>query len=662
MQGIGVFVAILLLLGLNVRPAHAQEDEKYPGGFTLIPVKAQSIRLLSMIVDAHIREAEDGQVYVDIQAVYRVHNRNKKGGETLSVAFPGYAVDGPPIDQVTLKAGKREIRFSEARTQWWIADVDLKADERVNLLLSYTARLGDAAVLRFRYPLELTAQQWAGALESARFTLAFDEPPNPQSWLKLTPQNYQLTAESITWSYEAKDPARPIDYVFLRPSLWRELREARRAAAASNASAEDFLALGEIYGRLATLEKDSNLFERYFPLAVAAYNQAQVANPTLARPYLALAQLYGLKAEQSQPPDPSYLALATSQLGGALQHGVQDAAIVDAAARNYALLITQARLRGDFEAANQYLKEAEMVSEKAPALSESPLMQEAKRRLAIDWAESVFQDQGSGPARRVLTELFGADVVTPNQGSFARISSLHVETETAAGMRVLRIQAAPREDGEALVTQLFRALSRTETGKIMQESAETPTLRIELMFESAEELAAALRSLAEVTPDEPEWAMLHALLRPELLLWEQQDEGWRSEVRFSERVNLSAVANRLDEEAAKLEAAATSLNEADPLESLLARVWRAEAQVWRRLLENNRARYTLTMHPEPGAPIVRIWSLEPGDDITMSGQAMRYNIVPYLIGALAGYFVILIALLTLRGLWMRLSERRKSRA
>ena len=661
MQGIGVLIILLILLGSGASAARAQESgSEYPGGYTLTPLDPEPVRLLSLVVDANIRETE-AQAFVDVQAVYRVHNRDQRTTQTLRVAFPGYEVDGPPLEQVTLAAGKREIRFGEARTQWWIAELDVKPDERLNLVLSYSAPLGDAPVLRFRYPLDLTARQWPGRLESARFTLTFDEPPNPQSWLKLTPEDYDLTAEAITWSYDMEDPGEPIDYVFLRPSLWARLREARRAAADPSATAEDFLNLGDIYAELAAMNGDDGYFDRYFPLAVAAYNQTQTANPNLAQPYLALARLYGKKAEATQPPDAAYLALATEQLAGALKHGVEDDALVEQTARNYALLIAQARLRGDFQAANQYLKEVNALAEQVPALAANPLIQEARRRLAIDWAKNVFQNEGSGPARAVLAQLFGAEAVQPAGARFARITSLHVETETTPGQRSIRIQAAPRKGQEAFVSQLFMALNRTGVGTIVEEPGPTPTLLIALTFDSADELREALAELADVTPDEPEWAMLHRLFRPQSLQWTREDQGWRVDESFIERVDLTSVTAQLDDEAAKLDRAAAAANVGDPQEALTADVWRAEAEAWRRLLDNNRARYTLTMQPDPGAPIVRIWSLEPGEAVTMSGQATRYNALPYLIGAFLAYLIVLAVILVLRGAWRRWREKRGGR-
>ncbi|MCW5859736.1 MAG: hypothetical protein KIS63_15665, partial [Caldilineales bacterium] len=349
----------------------AQAQEGYPGGYTLMPLEPGPVQLLSLMVDASIRD-DGAQAVVDVQVVYRLHNTDKNQPRPLRVAFPGYAVEGPPPESFSLQAAGRDIALRQGQQQWWVAEVTLAADERLNLNLTYSTPLGAGPFVRFRYPLDLTARLWPGRLESARFTLGFTQPPNPQSWLQLTPETYKQTAESITWSYDTVDPDAPIDYWLMRPAIWEQLRAARQAAVASASAAAQF-DLGAVYTQLATGAGEVAVFDRYFPLAVAAYHRAQELAPAEPAAYLALAELYRLRAARSDPPDPTFGALATAQLAAALENGVQDPSLAGQVAAEYADLIASARQRGDFAAAGAYLSRLEALASR----SQAPLETEA---------------------------------------------------------------------------------------------------------------------------------------------------------------------------------------------------------------------------------------------------------------------------------------------
>ncbi|HEY53338.1 MAG TPA: hypothetical protein G4N94_07775, partial [Caldilineae bacterium] len=132
-----------------------------------------------MTVDANIRD--DGQQAIaEVQVVFRVHNQDKKNNRTLTVAIPGYPAPKPPPSQLSFATGGNPIPMTRGNQQWWVADIKLKPNQRRNLVLTYSASLGSAPFVRFSYPLELTAQVWPDRLNSARVTLTFTDPPNPQ--------------------------------------------------------------------------------------------------------------------------------------------------------------------------------------------------------------------------------------------------------------------------------------------------------------------------------------------------------------------------------------------------------------------------------------------------------------------------------------------------
>jgi hypothetical protein len=640
MQGWRALLLLFSLLAVMSGLGGAQAQSDYPGGYTLMPLAPDKIVLLSMTADVNFHD--DGVTTVaEVQINYRLYNRDKGASQTLRVAIPGYPAPKPPPAEITLFLGGKEVPKTPGNQQWWLADITLKPNQRANLVMTYAAPLGDDPIVHFRYPLELTAQMWPGRLESARFTLSFPAPPHPQSWISLTPENYQLTAESVTWSYDVKDPKQPIDFLFIRPSLWDQIQEARRTAV-GNASPGAHKTLGAIYAQLATVTQNPDIFERYYPLAVASYAQAQQLAPADPDAYLALAQLYQLRADLSPDEASSYTALAINELVSALDHGIDDPAIRERVIKGFASLIARARARGDFDAANAYLQRLDALAQTYPELINSADIQSERRALAIDWAQHVLDDQGPAPARAVLAQLFGGEIVQPVHAGFARINSLYVVVRTESHLRILDINAAMREGDATLIAQLARAFEQTDAASVQLQEMDPTLLHVEIPFDDAADLLARQTALADAIPPEPEWALLQAILRPQSLKWKKTDERWRTIERYEEQVSLVAVSADAGMQALLLEQSANSMDDADALNRLLADIWRQEAAVWRNLAENSSARYKLTLHPRPGAPLVQTWSLFPGDEITMTGQAVQYHLGTILLLALGGYLLFLL--------------------
>ncbi|HEY52002.1 MAG TPA: hypothetical protein G4N94_00920, partial [Caldilineae bacterium] len=461
-------------------------------------------------------------------------------------------------------------------------------------------------------------------------------------WLKLTPEDYKLTAESITWSYDAEDPKEPIDFVLMRPLLWDRLHSARQAAVAGNAPASAHMALGDIYKELATTAGDRAIFERYFSLAVAAYSQAKIKAPEDPAPYLLLSQLYRTRAELDQPADSTYVALALNELANALEHGVRDPEIVETVSQNFATLVARARLQGDFDTANSYLQRLDELAETSQISLESDTLTEERRRLAIDWVTTVLQNQGPGPARAVFEEHFGQENSLPATARFARINSLHVDIETETGDRVITIEAAPRAEGEALVQALYDALASVGVADVALYDEQPLLIRIDLPFEDASHLLDKQQTLAAAIPPEPEWTLLSDVLIPQRLTWTYADEGWRTIENYEEHVSLLAAMAEPGVQALALSQAASALDDVDPLNTLRAQLWQAEADVWRRLAGNASAHFSLTLDPVPGPPVTQSWLLEPGEQIVMTGSATRYQVMPYVLLAITVYFAFIV--------------------
>ncbi len=625
----------LFLMAAIVHRAQAQTD--YPGGYTLMPLEPGKIALLSMTVDVSFHD--DGTTTIaEVQANYRLHNRNKSQARTFKVAIPGYAAPKPAPRNINLQLNGKEVEKTPGNQQWWLAEITLKPNQRANLVMTYAAEVGSGPIAHFRFPLELTGQIWPGRLESARFTISFPDPPNPQSWISLTPETYTLSAESVTWSYDLKDPKQPIDFLFIRPSLWKRIQQERRTAAQSQ-SPQAHKALGAIYAQLATATQDPAIFERYYPLAVASYSQAQRLAPEDAETYLALAQLYQLRAEMTPKDAPSYTALAVNELAKALENGVNDPTIQEKITQGFASLIARARARGDFDAANAYLERLESIAANNPQLKQSEIIQEEREALAIDWAWRVFEDQGAAPARALLQQTFGSEIVSPGNVRFAQMNSLYIQVKTEAHLRTIDVNAAVRDGDRQIIDDLANALAQTQAANIELLEGDPDLLHINIPFADAQDLVNRQRVLASAIPDQPEWALLRAILSPQTLRWDTIEDRWRTVERYEETISLITVPADAGLQALSLERAANALDPSTSLNQLLQAIWLSEAQLWRNLAINSQARYTLTLYPRPGAPLNQTWTALPGDELMMTGTATQYHLGAMLLAGLALYLL-----------------------
>ncbi len=637
MQGWRAVIAFLFAFLMAFLVQRAQAQTEYPGGYTLMPLEPGKIALLSMTVDVSFHD--DGTTTIaEVQANYRLHNRNKGEARTFQVAIPGYPAPKPAPRNITLQLNGKELEKTPGNQQWWLAEVTLKPNQRANLVMTYAAEVGNGPIAHFRYPLELTGEIWPGRLESARFTISFPEPPNPQSWISLTPENYNLSAESVTWSYDLKDPQKPIDFLFIRPSLWNQIQQARRTAAQSQ-SPQAHKTLGAIYAQLATATQDPDIFERYYPLAIASYSQAQRLAPEDIDTYLALAQLYQLRADLIPQEAPSYTALAVNELAKALEYGADDPAIQEKVTQGIASLIARARARGDFDAANAYLERLESIAANNPQLKQSQVIQEEREALAIDWAWRVFEDQGAAPARALLQQTFGPEIVSPGNVRFAQMNSLYVQVKTEAHLRTIDVNAAVRDGDRQIIDDLANALAQTQAANIELLEGDPVLLHINIPFADAQDLVNRQRVLASAIPDQPEWALLRAVLSPQTLRWDTIEERWRTIERYEEMVSLVTVPADAGLQALSLERTANALDANSSLNQLLKAIWLSEAQLWRNLAINSRARYTLTLHPRPGAPLNQTWTALPGDELIMTGSATQYHLDAIFLVGLALYLL-----------------------
>ena len=93
----------------------------------------------------------------------------------------------------------------------------------------------------------------------------------------------------------------------------------------------------------------------------------------------------------------------------------------------------------------------------------------------------MLQDQGPGPARQVLAENFGPDVVTPPTGDLpaGRFNPGDIRNRDWPDRRSISIRAAPRGDGDALIQDLYRGLQASGAATVTLQEGDPALIQVD---------------------------------------------------------------------------------------------------------------------------------------------------------------------------------------
>ena len=559
-----------------------------------------------------------------------------------------------PVQSVSLTTGGEAVALTPSDDGGYTGVLDLAADGRMALRLTYQVTLGSGPLLTLRYaPAVLNA--WAGNI-SLRVEFHTPDTIAAESWVEVTPATwrYSVLAEAgvtgLRWLYDFSAPDTPFRFQFVAPAVWADI-VAAQTAAGGNAPVADFVRLGDLYRGLARAA-DATVRERYHAQAIAAYQAGLTsAGWGLAAPqdkaavYLGLAGLYRSQVVNApaaaRPVDAELLVDAATQALSLLAAG--DAQRNEATlwqADGLRLLLDQALARRDWPTAIVYLDRltalppelvdpAQLAEERNAILVQQALqlMEQGNREAALAVAGAAIAAAAVGPPPPAAGGFFGWPItVTAAPDALQMVvvgltTPDRAETATNAFAQVVETwQAGLADDAASRQTRVI--LDTTAAG-----SAADPSVRVTLDF--AQGTNGFL--LARLLPPRPDYALLRSLLtqlaptveRRQALFW--QEVVQRQPLDLATAVaEWSAIAAGLEQQALAFDAQSGNLASADPATaqaaltaSIQAVNYRTAAADWRRLARQSWLQFTFRVDdplfsPLRDEPPSRAWTVTAG--------------------------------------------------
>ncbi|HEX7586782.1 MAG TPA: hypothetical protein VF478_00550, partial [Anaerolineae bacterium] len=232
-----------------------------------------------------------------------------------------------------------------------------------------------------------------------------------------------------------------------------------------------------------------------------------------------------------------------------------DAAARKQAAEDYFYLGLDAQTRGAFaDAAGYYDKAQSTLPAGAGPLFTLDHLAGQRRALNIAWARA-FLDQADAPsardkARAALGDKFIASFNPP----LFYVSQAQVSM--SSNSRVMQFVLTPLAASSAELQNALSGATAALRTAGADVSFDTTGLTISVPFESRDELVVKLAVLAAALPDRTEWAVVHGILSPRAVEWEERDEVATHVTSYREEVDLSPACGAF---AAQIDAGAKNL-------------------------------------------------------------------------------------------------------
>lgn len=601
----------LLVVHHSAAAAIAQE----PGTVAVMILPAggnpRGIQLKAQTVDVVI-EDQDGMAWADTTVWLLLHNPSSKA-ITVPVTLPGPQLrPGKLPSDLKLSLGKLELptaplpETQDAGPQL-TANVRVPKGASVELRATYRQVLPETGgIAAFAYMME-TAKQWAGVSESLRISVHLRAPITRAQLLDVVPPPKYADGDSLTWSWEGERGLTSVAMALFSPARWSGLRTAGLAAEAASAGPSQHLALAEQYLALAELPLlpfESPGSRNRFLLSGIGELQAAVSRPSTdisaqTRARLALAEL---SRGGSEAATGSYsevdLQNTAAEIGRGLELDPADPKLKVMAHDVYTKLADLLTQRGDIEAAAQYsarLAALESASAADPRLS--------KR---LDEAEAALRRGDVASARGLVAELSNATMADQPALPRARLKECLIKVTTRPGGRTITMDLSAGPDDVDEVTGIVqRSLRSLEGIQGAMVRASGTHLEISLPADPVSASVMAIQQqLAAALPDDPELALLAAVLLPESVsIGTSQGLIWR-DWAYTERADLQPAAMTWQKMADQFTAASDQpsgqagagnmiayRSPDERLDALRVAMTAIDADSWRRLLTNSRVTY-----------------------------------------------------------------------
>ncbi len=586
-------IAILLHL-VTLVPARAQSPSSTNIPVALAPLRTDTpVELVALTLDANISES-NGHTIISGYSTFKVHNTDKMNDLQVPVGFPAWAGDPYTFNpaqftstavtvegkKTTLTPSRADLKVGSAvrAVDWFTFTLSLASDEKKTVRMDFTQDLGESALPRFTFGL-VTGSGWKGSIGSARLTINFGGDSSQQQLVAYDPANVTFDGSSVTWLFLTHNPPSNPTLTFVRPSVWNELVTRRRAVQQNGNDANAHAALGTLLRQLGQV--DSARRDSFQSQAIAEFEMAVRLDPNQRAARQALAALYEARAGPAAGPrEVAYVQLAVAQWE-ALSTG--DAAARKQLAEDYFYLGMDAQTLKSFAEALAYFDKASRLAPAGAGPLYTPERASAQQRtLNIAWARALAEgDDFAGAAvraRPALGDAFMASFRSP-------LFYLAQATVTmAAGSRSMVFSLVPfalsKEDALKSLNDVANAFRAAGADVTVTAGNSDVMLIVDVPFASVSDLRTALDALAQATPNQPEWSVIHAIFSPDQLVWESTGTAWLGWSRYQERSDLSQACGILKGQLQAIE------QKAKPLENAAATD--AEAQLKRALLTQAR--------------------------------------------------------------------------
>ena len=612
-----------------------QSESAVASHLLLQPALETSLVLLTHTLDVRVATDDGRSLTLQIEAAYRLHNVEDEAiTATLLVAQPAdAAAAGRPLPRniaVTLDGQPLALQPA-GQTVGQSVQAEFDADARRRLTLRYDLPLAATQTFDFHYPIsELLS--WPSDISGWRVTIDFANMEQwlapSDNWLQISPRGWKMRANQLEWLREERPPTTDVLFQALHPQRIQEIRAAQNAIRANN-EVESQQRLGDLYAQLHQAPAlGAAARERFYEQALAAYTQAlrlaeehARAESVLAAVRYRLAALYRRRAIAADGSvDSVYVALMVAEAEKALPampQGPTRLELQNWVAQGLQQQLRAARLQGNWPQALQFTDRLARL----PADVVDPATLEAERRALI--LHEVLQQLQEGNEEAAVS-LVGEEILTGETLPRPEYRTLFANWQITVTLNQndvsINALARPifqrRVDGESALNSLLNTWSLSGvTDVALTEEAGGFIIQLDRLD------ARKRRLLAQNTPQQPDWALLHsAILTAEQetrqenrLLWQRTTQAIDVDFRPVGDQWHSMAASLEREAVVVADAAAPAANRAEVAaleirQSLRTAQHRLEAARWRRLVSDSTVQIVIGDSPDAASP-QRVWLL-----------------------------------------------------
>ncbi len=619
-----------------------------------VPLLITPLESTAATLQVHTADFEfvdnNGALSLTVDARYRLKNGDLDQPVTvlLSIAPMIATATSLPVASLALQANNQSIGLFPTDSGSYTAQVQIGADARTDIQLTYTVDLQQQKLPLFEY-IVVGLQRWRGA-PSLRVAISMPATISQASWLRIGPDGWHFDAArteliGAKWLYDAQQPDAPFVLQFVHPALWAQI-EQLTARLPSSTAVTDFLQLGDLYQQLITASLTENtsgaIRERFYAQALAAYTTgierlAATAIPSeLATLYVGLATLY--RSQIAQGADGVYAAPLVEATQGALDRLPADDArrheLTQWLADGLQVLLTGAQQRQDWPGA---LRLSDQLSALPSDVVDAVTLAKTKRVLLIQQALQLLEQDNRQAAVELAGDELGDSSLFPPPSANALFQRWEVTVTVSPQQQQVEILGEPMAERGAEAAAAFTAL--VELWQAVPErvaSAETAApaadshLRVVLQAPVTENFA----DLVAAIPPQADWALLRTLLQQLPPVVQEERSGLNQRWTITQLLDLraageqwQAMAATLEREATQVEQSSATFTTTDAVgaENILrARIqaanYRRTARQWQTLTRNSWIAVQLT--GQPGLP-ARTWLLTaetPAQEMSLVAQ------------------------------------------